>query len=128
MAIDRTAFAAWIEGYERCWRSEGTQRLRELFTEEARYRHSPYADPIIGLDAIALDWEQEREGPDEVFTMGAEIIAVEGDTGVARITVRYGEPVEQEYVDLWLVQFGDDGRCTAFEEWPFWPNRTWRPN
>ncbi|MGH3908448.1 MAG: nuclear transport factor 2 family protein [Pseudonocardiaceae bacterium] len=123
--IDRAEFAAWIDGYERVWRSPGTAGLLELFAEDATYRHSPFAQPINGLDAIAVDWEDEREGADEVFTMAAEIVAVERDTGVARILVRYGEPVTQEYLDLWVVRFAADGRCSSFEEWPFWPDQPW---
>jgi hypothetical protein len=127
-AVDRTAFAAWLAGYERSWRSTGTAHLRDLFTEDASYRHSPFAEPLVGIDAIARDWEREREGPDEVFTMTAEIIAVDGDTGVAKVSVRYGEPAHQEYLDLWIVRFAADGRCVAYEEWPFWPDQSWRPN
>ncbi|HEY0448312.1 nuclear transport factor 2 family protein [Actinophytocola sp.] len=127
MATDRAAFAAWIDGYERSWRSAGTDHLRALFTEDARYRHSPYEEPIVGLAAIAADWEQERDGPDEVFTMTAEIVAVEGDTGVAKLLVRYGDPVDQEFQDLWLARFAADGRCVVFEEWPFWPDQPWNP-
>ena len=66
-------------------------------------------------------WEGERSGPDEKFSMSSEIVAVEGDTGVARLEVRYGEPRPQLYRDLWVVTLDADGRCTSFEEWPFWP-------
>jgi hypothetical protein len=126
--VDRWAFAVWIEEYERAWRSPGTALVRELFTEDASYRHSPYEEPVVGLAAIAADWESQREAPDEEFTMDWEIVAVEGDTGVAKVLVRYGEPVRQEYQDLWLVRFAPDdpgARCASFEEWPFWPDRSW---
>jgi SnoaL-like protein len=123
--VDRTAFGAWIENYERAWRTPGTAGLRELFTEDAGYRHSPYEDPIVGLADIEHDWEGEREGPDEAFTMAAEIVAVDGDTGVAKVFVRYGDPVTQEYLDLWLVRFAEDGRARSYEEWPFWPDQPW---
>lgn len=123
--VDRAAFEAWIAGYERAWRAEGTAVLRELFTEDASYQHSPFAQPVVGLAEIAADWEDEREGPDEAFTMAASVVAVDGDTGVARVLVRYGDPVAQEYLDLWVVRFAADGRCSAFEEWPFWPDQPW---
>jgi ketosteroid isomerase-like protein len=120
--VDRTAFAAWIQGYERAWRAAGTAGLAALFTQDATYRQSPYAEPLVGLDAIAVAWERERDGPDEVFTMTSEIVAVEGNTGVARLVVRYGDPLRQEYQDLWLVRFAEDGRCSSFEEWWFVPS------
>jgi ketosteroid isomerase-like protein len=116
--VDRADFAAWIENYERAWRTAGTVLLPELFTEDATYRHSPYAEPVAGLAAIARDWEAEREGAAEVFSMTTEIVAVEGDTGVARAEVRYERA---EFRDLWVVRFAPDGRCAAFEEWWFEP-------
>ena len=76
------------------------------------------------MAAIREMWEEERDGPDEVFTLAFEIVAAEGDTGVVRLEVRYGEPVVQEYRDLWVVRLDSDGRCVAFEEWPFWPPGT----
>jgi ketosteroid isomerase-like protein len=123
--VDRAAFEAWIAGYERAWRTPGTDALSELFADDATYLHSPYEDPITGLADIARDWDGERDGPDEAFTMESEVIAVDGDTAVARVLVRYGDPVRQEYLDLWIVRFAADGRCTAFEEWPFWPDQPW---
>ena len=24
---------------------------------------------------------------------------------------------------LWVIGLGEDGRCTWFEEWPYWPGR-----
>jgi hypothetical protein len=82
---------------------------------------SPYGEPVRGLAAIAALWEREREGPDEDFGMDAEIVAVEGDTAVARIEVDYARG--ERYRDLWIVRFAADGRCREFEEWPFWPDR-----
>jgi len=38
-----------------------------------------------------------------------------------RAEVRYGDPVDREYRDLWIIRLGADGRCVAFEEWPFAP-------
>ena len=68
-------------------------------------------------------WEDEREGPDEVFTLATGILAVDGPTAVVRAEVRYGDPPRQEYRDLWVIRLADDGRCAWFEEWPYWPGR-----
>jgi SnoaL-like protein len=121
--VTRDQVANWLGGYERAWRSPGTSVLRDLFEEHASYQLSPYEEPLTGLDAIAAMWEDEREGPDEVFTMESEIVAVEGDTAVVRLEVRYGDPVTREYRDLWVIRFAQDGTCSSFEEWPFWPDQ-----
>ena len=55
--------------------------------------------------------------------MTSEVVAADGDTAVVRVGVSYGDPVRQEYRDLWIVRFAGDGRCTSFEEWPFWPEQ-----
>jgi ketosteroid isomerase-like protein len=119
--IDRASVEAWIAGYERAWRTAGTGSLAELFREDASYRMSPYEDTARGLDAIGALWERERTGPGEEFELRAELVAVEGDTAVARIEVVYASGAE--YRDLWIIRFADDGRCREFEEWPYWPGQ-----
>src|SRR5215469_12869050 len=59
----------WLAGYEAAWRAAGTERLAGLFTADATYLQSPYEQPITGLPAIARMWQEEREGPGEVFTV-----------------------------------------------------------
>lgn len=116
-------FLRWIEGYERAWRTPGTASLAQLFTLDATYLPAPFDEPAIGLAAIASFWEAEREGPDEAFTLSAAVVAAQGDTAVARVEVRYGDPPVRIYRDLWIITLDDGGRCTAFEEWPFFPGR-----
>ncbi len=120
--VARSQVKSWIADYERAWRTSGTASLRDLFAEDASYQQTPYAAPILGLIDIASMWEEEREGPDEVFTVTSDIVAVEDDTAVVRVRVEYGDPVSQEYLDLWVIRFDADGRCGSFEEWPFWPD------
>jgi ketosteroid isomerase-like protein len=120
---DRAGVRRWLAGYEAAWRAPGTERLAGLFTADATYLQSPYQQPVIGLAAIARMWEEEREGPGEVFTLTTGILAVDGPTAVARAEVIYGDPPRQEYRDLWIIQLGDDGRCTWLKEWPYWPER-----
>ena len=94
----------WIAAYEQAWRTPGTQVLATIFTAQASYLQGPFQKPIIGLPAIARMWEDERDGSGEVFQMTSEVIAVEADTAVARVEVRYGDPVDQEYRDLWIMR------------------------
>jgi ketosteroid isomerase-like protein len=120
---DHAAVSRWVTAYETAWRTPGTDALPGIFTDDASYRQAPYQAPVVGLEAIRRMWDQERDGPEEVFTLATEILAVDGPTAVVRAEVRYGDPVSQEYRDLWVMRLGDDGRCSLFEEWPFWPER-----
>lgn len=123
MTVKRDSTNAWVAAYEQAWRTAGTGELQNLFTEDATYRMSPYAEPAVGLGRIGELWERERQGHDEEFEMTYEIVAVEADTAVVRVEVQYGPPDRSQYRDLWVVRFAADGRCCEFEEWPFWPGR-----
>ena len=121
--MDRRRVEAWVAAYERAWRTSGTESLSQVFTADARYLQGPYETPVLGLPAIAAMWEAQRYAPDEVFEMSSSIVALEENTAVARVEVRYGKPVEQEYRDLWIMSFTDDGLCQSFEEWAYWPDK-----
>jgi hypothetical protein len=121
--MDRADLARWIDAYERAWRTAGTDSLSELFTADAVYRSAPFAEPVTGLPAIAAFWEAKRDGPDEPFRMQWEAVAVEGDVGVARLEVAYEAFAPHVFRDLWIVTLTPDGRCRAFEEWPYFPGQ-----
>jgi ketosteroid isomerase-like protein len=120
--MDRTAVETWVAGYERLWRTPGTELLSELFVPDASYLPSPWAQSVRGLDAIARFWEAERNGPDEEFTMTSEVVSVDGATAVVRVLVTYGAAGSRDWRDLWVLRFAEDSRCSAFEEWPFAPD------
>jgi hypothetical protein len=119
--VTRDELSRWVDAYETAWRSPGTGALDDLFAPDATYSMAPFEAPHTGLDSIRTLWDAERKGPDEAFSMQYEIVAVEGDTGVVRVEVQYGDPTPRVYRDLWIVTTDGQGRCTAFEEWPFWP-------
>jgi PPOX class probable F420-dependent enzyme len=122
--IDHDHLQAWLAQYERAWRTRGTAALADLFTDDATYRLAPFDAPIVGSDAIAGMWEAERRGADERFTMDSETIAVDDDVAVVRVAVRYEDPMPRDFRDLWIIRFAADGRCQAFEEWPFAPGQS----
>jgi len=120
--MDANDVRRWVERYEQAWRSPGTDALAELFTDDATYLVSPWAEPVRGLVAIGALWESERVGPDEQFTMTHEVVTVDGDVAVVRAEVEYAATGNQ-WRDLWLLRLDDQGRCAAFEEWPFAPDQ-----
>lgn len=121
--VERADVDRWVAGYERAWRTAGTDDLAGLFARDATYLASPWAAPVEGLAAIRDMWEAERDGPEEAFTMTSEVVAVDGDTAVVRVAVDYGQTEPRRWRDLWVARFDADGRCTAFEEWPFAPTQ-----
>ncbi|MEV2219004.1 nuclear transport factor 2 family protein [Nocardia vinacea] len=121
--MDRDAVQKWVDGYERAWRAPGTAMLGELFTRDIEYLVSPWAEPIVGLEPLEVFWEAERSGPDEAFTMAAEVVAVQDSTAVVRVSVEYRWDTLSRWRDLWVLRFDSDGRCDRFEEWPFAPEQ-----
>lgn len=117
--MDRATLEKWISDYESVWRTPGTDRLGELFAEDVRYLASPWEQPMQGLEDLATFWDLQRDGADEEFAMTAEVVAVDGDVGVARIEVRYGNG--DRWRDIWIVRLNAAGRCEHFEEWPIAP-------
>ncbi|HMK63567.1 MAG TPA: nuclear transport factor 2 family protein [Acidimicrobiales bacterium] len=121
--MDRRRVERWTQGYEKAWRTAGTEMLAELFTPDVVYSPSPWSEPVVGLEALEQYWEAERQGPDEDFSMEAEVLAVEMETAVVRVAVDYHVP-PRPWRDLWVVLFSPSGRCWRFEEWPFAPDQT----
>jgi hypothetical protein len=123
--VRRDGVARWVDLYERAWRTPGTSLLSQMFTPTATYQPCE-GEPARGLDEIAVFWEAERVGPDEPFTMSSEIVAVEDDTAIVRVTVEYearGERAATRWRNLWVIRFTAGGRCAAFEEWSSAPDR-----
>jgi SnoaL-like domain len=121
--MDRTAVEQWVAHYERLWRTPGTELLAELFVPDASYLPSPWAQSVVGLEAISRFWEAERVGAGEEFTMSSDVVAVDQGTAVVRVLVKYGPSGSRPWRDLWVLRFAADGRCCSFEEWPFSPGQ-----
>jgi hypothetical protein len=118
--MDRDQVMEWVDGYIRGWHAEDPTAVPRLFTEDVQYRVSPYAEPIVGHAGLQDFWLDDAG---RIFTARAEPVAVEGRRAVVRVEVGYGDPVEQEYRDLWLLNFAEDGRVEDFEEWAYWPEK-----
>jgi hypothetical protein len=55
---------------------------------KVRRLNSPCEQAVTGLDAIKQMWDAEREGPDEVFSLSTDILAVDEPVAVVRAEVR----------------------------------------
>ena len=55
--------------------------------------------------------------------MASEVVAVDGDVAVVRAEVEYAATRNRVARPVGAA-VRDDGRCRAFEEWPFAPGRS----
>jgi hypothetical protein len=111
-----------METYIMAWKTPGTDALKDIFTENCSYQMSPFRPAVKGLAALADFWEKGRESAAEKFIIQHEKVAIDGNTAVMRVDVHYADPPEH-WKDLWIVTLDTQGRCMAFEEWPFNPDQ-----
>ena len=119
-AMDSSTAMTWVDRYIAAWRRSDAADLGDLFTEDVAYRTSPYEEPMVGYDALAEFWVGDADAD---FAVTAEPVAAEGDRAVVRLEVDYRGDKPQQYRDLWVLRFADDGRVADFEEWAYWPGK-----
>lgn len=49
---DRVTVRSWVAAYEAARRAAGMAAVAEIFTDDAVYLHTPYEEPVAGLEAI----------------------------------------------------------------------------
>jgi hypothetical protein len=118
--MDRNHFAVWLDAYVEAWRSNDPAMIARLFSENVRYFYGPYAEPVLGRDAIVASW---LESPDDPNSWQAEYtpLAVDADVLVATGESVYFEPggktERTRYSNIFVCRFDPDGRCREFREW-----------
>lgn len=120
--VDRQQVQDWVDAYVRWWRASDPAGVTELFAPEVVYLRSPYAEPLTGHEELARFWVAD-EGV--TFDVTTEVVAADGRTGVARLQVDYRAPEQEQYRDLWVLRFAEDGRVEHFEEWAYFPGQPW---
>lgn len=119
MHLTRNDFAAWLARYIDAWRSRDPVAIGDLFSTDASYSYRGGRDVVVGREAIVRDWlkEEEEEGSWEAHY---EPLAVEEEVHVAIGWTRYLDmagAVRDEYSNIFVCRFDDDGRCSEFSEW-----------
>jgi ketosteroid isomerase-like protein len=107
---------AWLDAYVEAWHTYDPAAIAALFTEDATYAYHPWdeEDLVRGRDAIVADWLEEQDEPGS-WEAYYQPLLVEGQRAVATGTTRYAEG--RFYWNLFLLRFGEDGRCAEFAEW-----------
>ena len=111
----RDTVRRWIDGYLNAWTTNDRADVEALFTEDARYFTLPTRPPIEGRAAIVADWLDRADEPGS-WTARLDVIAIDGDLAVVQGEVDYAGP-DDDFVNLWVIRFAEDGRCAEFTEW-----------
>lgn len=112
-------FTAWMTEYGRASAENDPHTSANLFAENAAYYETPFADPLVGREAIYEYWNKGAQTlKDKESTF--EILSVKENRGIARWQSQFTviESGERLALDcLFVVEFNDDGLCQTFREW-----------
>jgi hypothetical protein len=108
---------AWLDAYVEAWRTYDPTSIAALFTEDATYAYHPWDEGeelVRGRDAIVANWLEELDQPGSWEAQYRPLL-VEGERAVATGTTNYAGG--DTYWNLWVLRFGEDGRCVEYVEW-----------
>jgi uncharacterized protein (TIGR02246 family) len=117
--IDEKALTDWLHRYEQAWETRDAQAASSIFSEDALYYETPYAEPFRGRQGIADYWARVTADQREVdFT--SEVIAVKDDVGVAHWNAKFQTAGTGEHVELdgiFVLRFGEQNLVSELREW-----------
>jgi hypothetical protein len=119
VAVTREQLTRWLDDYFEAWRSNEAAEVEALFAPDAVYSYGPFREPARGRDQIVANWV--ADGPPLTVEHRYEILAVEGNTGIAHWNVRqkayyFHEPT-LELDGILVLRFDEQGRCVEHLEW-----------
>ena len=126
--MDRERAQEWLDRYVAAWTSYDQGDIGALFSDDVSYRYYPYAEPVVGREAVVASWLGEsdsstsstRDAPG-TFAASYAPVAVDGDVVVATGTSTYydepGGQVTQVFDNCFVIRFDDAGRCREFTEY-----------
>jgi len=117
--LDEAGLRAWLARYQTAWEQKEPDQAAALFTVDATYQETPYADPLQGRDAIRDYWARvtaDQSGIEFTFLP----ISVSGQTGVAQWSAKFHSisgDVAVELNGIFVLEFAVDGEVSALREW-----------
>ena len=117
--INLDNFQKWLDAYGKASKENDPKASAELFAQNAEYYETPFAEPMVGKDAIYQYWDMgARNLKDKEFCY--EILALNGNVGIARwqatfVNVCAGNQITLDCV--FLVEFDENRKCRLFREW-----------
>lgn len=108
--------AAFKEG----WEKRSVDLIVELFGNDIDYRVDPFAEPLIGLNAVRGLWNDIVASQEHV-EFDAERIWLSGTTVLASWHAAYTRATTAERIRVrgfMTMELGDDRRVVRLRQWP----------
>jgi nuclear transport factor 2 (NTF2) superfamily protein len=109
----------WLERYVAAWDTYDPAAIGALFADSAEYRYQPWADPIVGRDAIVASWTEDKDKPAS-WAAHYDVWAFDGERASAIGESRYLNPdgsFRTLYHNHFALRFDGHGRCVEFVEY-----------
>lgn len=109
-----------LDTIKRGWEKRDPETIMGLFREDADYREHPFAEPLLGSNAIRARWNDICAGQAHI-DFEPERIWVSGNTVLASWHVAFtrrasGERVRQR--GFMTLELDDAGNVWRFRQWP----------
>lgn len=117
--ITRADLEAWLDAYERAWEQKDPGGAASLFTADAQYFETPYAEPFKGAEGVREYWARVTADQRDI-DFRYDIVAVQGSTGVATwsaVFTTISGGVRVELNGVFVLDFADRKRCKTLREW-----------
>lgn len=109
----------WLAAYEKAWEERDAAQAGALFTGDARYFETPYAEPFVGRSGVEEYWARVTAGQRDV-DFSSEVLAANGSTGIARWSARFtlaDAGVGIELDGIFVLEFEDADTVRVLREW-----------
>ena len=109
----------WLAAYGQAWESRDPQAAAALFSEDASYHETPFAEPAEGQDGVREYWA-EATGNHRDVRFSFEIVSFSASRGIARWWAEYTRAtsgVRARLDGIFLLDFDDNGLCRTLREW-----------
>ena len=109
-----------LAAFKQGWERRSPDEIIELFDRQVDYRPDPFAEPLVGLNAVRTLWNDMAAEQTHV-EFDAERIWVSGSTVLASWHAAYTRRQTSERVRLrgfMTLELGDDRRVVRFRQWP----------
>jgi ketosteroid isomerase-like protein len=113
----------WLKRYGAAWEAGDPDAAAALFTDDAVYRETPFADAMVGRAEIGRYWQEGAADAQRDVTFSSQVWAVNGDVAVAGWQARFtraasGVRVELDGAFRLVFSRAPGGlRCSRLEEW-----------
>ncbi len=118
--LDAAGLKTWLERYKHAWETKDPAAAAALFTEDAIYYETPYAEPFRGRTGVSEYWARVTADQRDIAVTVTPLGVLADGTGVARWNSKFelisnGAKVELDGV--FLLEHADPEHCRVLREW-----------